>query len=58
LDLALDRMGATHTDLLPVVSRAYIHQLLGVVRLHDVLKSYGVEEGTETRMPHDAHESR
>ena len=58
LDLALDRMGATHTDLLPVVSRADIHQLLGVVRLHDVLKSYGVEEGTETRMPHDAHESR
>jgi len=51
-------MGATHTDLLPVVSRADIHQLLGVVRLHDVLKSYGVEEGTETRMPHDAHGSR
>jgi CIC family chloride channel protein len=43
LDLALDRMGATHTDLLPVVSRANIHQLLGVVRLRDVLKSYGVE---------------
>jgi len=58
LDLALDRMGATHTDLLPVVSRADIHQLLGVVRLHDVLKSYGVEEGTETRMPHDAHWAR
>jgi CIC family chloride channel protein len=45
LDLALDRMGATHTDMLPVVSRANVHQLLGVVRLHDVLKSYGVDEG-------------
>jgi CBS domain-containing protein len=44
LDLALDRMGATHTDMLPVVSRANVHQLLGVVRLHDVLKSYGVDE--------------
>lgn len=45
LDLALDRMGATHTDMLPVVSRANVHQLLGVVRLHDVLKSYGVDQG-------------
>lgn len=45
LDLALDRMGATHTDMLPVVSRANVHQLLGVVRLHDVLKSYGVDSG-------------
>ena len=48
LDLALDRMGATHTDLLPVVSRANIHQLLGVVHLHDVLKSYGVEDSGES----------
>jgi chloride channel protein, CIC family len=48
LDLALDRFGATHTDLLPVVSRANVHQLQGVVRLHDVLKSYGVEGGNET----------
>ena len=45
LDLALERMGATHTDMLPVVSRANVHQLLGVVRLHNVLKSYGVEQG-------------
>lgn len=47
LDLALDRMGATRTDLLPVVSRANVHQMLGVVRLHDVLKSYGVDEEPE-----------
>jgi CIC family chloride channel protein len=48
LDLALDRMGGTHTDLLPVVSRANIHELLGVVRLHDVLKSYGVDDSGES----------
>jgi chloride channel protein, CIC family len=45
LDVALDRLGATHTDLLPVVSRANVHQLVGVVRLRDVLKSYGVDDG-------------
>ena len=43
-DLALARMGAAHTDLLPVVSRANVHELLGVVRLQDVLESYGLEE--------------
>jgi len=42
LDLALDRMGAAHVDVLPVVSRANVHELLGVVRLQDVLESYGV----------------
>ena len=42
LDLALERMGANHVDILPVVSRADIHQLLGIVTLHDVLDSYGV----------------
>ena len=43
LDLALARMGETHADLLPVVGRANVHELLGVVRLGDVLKSYGVD---------------
>ena len=42
LDDALDRLGANHLDLLPVVSRANVHQLLGVVRLQDVLDAYGV----------------
>ncbi len=41
-DLALSRMGSTHTDLLPVVSRANVHELLGVVRFHDLLESYGL----------------
>jgi len=43
-DMALARMGATHTDLLPVVSRANVHELMGIVRLQDVLESYGLDE--------------
>lgn len=44
LDLALERMGANRIEILPVVSRADAHQLLGVVSLHDVLESYGVSQ--------------
>jgi len=44
LDEALMRMGETHADLLPVVSRGNVHELLGVVRLRDVLRLYGVEQ--------------
>ena len=43
LHLALERMGAAKLDVLPVVSRANIHHLIGVVVLSDVLNSYGVE---------------
>ncbi len=42
LDLALERMGTNQIDLLPVVSRADIHELIGIVTLHDVLDAYGV----------------
>ena len=42
LDDVLDRMGAFRVDVLPVVSRANVHQLLGVVRLQDVMEAYGV----------------
>jgi len=42
LHLALDRMGASQLDLLPVVSRANVHHLEGIVTLHDVLVLYGV----------------
>jgi CIC family chloride channel protein len=42
LHLALDRMGASQLDLLPVVSRANVHQLEGIVTLRDVLALYGV----------------
>jgi CIC family chloride channel protein len=43
LSLALDRMGAAHLDMLPVVSRADVHQLEGVVTLQDVLSFYGFD---------------
>ena len=45
LDLALDRMGQGRFDLLPVVSRANVHKLEGVVTLADILGSYGVSRG-------------
>src|SRR5258708_10741420 len=47
LDLALHRMGATGLDLLPVVSRANVHKLEGIITLRDVLGSYGV--GSQSR---------
>jgi chloride channel protein, CIC family len=47
LDDALDRMGAFRVDVLPVVSRANVHQLLGMVRLQDVLEAYGVAMKTQ-----------
>jgi CIC family chloride channel protein len=42
LSVALERMGSTHMDVLPVVSRADVHKLEGVVTLHDVLSFYGL----------------
>jgi CIC family chloride channel protein len=42
LDLALERMGANQLDVLPVVNRANVHKLEGIVTLRDVLASYGV----------------
>jgi CBS domain-containing protein len=38
----LERMGAARLELLPVVSRADVHKLLGVITLRDVLNSFGV----------------
>jgi CIC family chloride channel protein len=43
LDLALERMGAAELDVLPVVSRANIHHMLGIVLLSDVLSSFRVD---------------
>ncbi len=42
LNTALDRMGSAGLDMLPVVGRANVHQLLGVVTLDDVLALYRV----------------
>jgi chloride channel protein, CIC family len=44
LEVALERMGAARVDILPVVSRANIHDLLGILRLEDVLEFYGLKE--------------
>jgi CIC family chloride channel protein len=43
LHLALERMSSAHIDILPVVNRADVHKLEGVVTLRDVLDSYGVD---------------
>jgi CIC family chloride channel protein len=43
LSLALDKMGTAGIDILPVVSRADIHKLLGVVTLNETLKAYGLK---------------
>jgi CIC family chloride channel protein len=44
LTAALDRMGSAQIDLLPVVSRADLRKLEGVITLQDVLRVYGVGE--------------
>jgi chloride channel protein, CIC family len=41
LSVALDQLGASHLDALPVVSRADVHKLEGMVTLQDVLNLYG-----------------
>jgi chloride channel protein, CIC family len=42
LTVALERMGAAGLDALPVVSRADVRKLEGIVALQDVLKFYGL----------------
>ena len=45
-DVALERMGRSGLDLLPVVSRFDVHQLLGVVYVSDILSFYGITSST------------
>jgi CBS domain-containing protein len=42
VELALERMGTTGYNVLPVVSRANTRRLLGVVALEDILEVYGL----------------
>jgi CIC family chloride channel protein len=42
LDLALEGMGTNQIEILPVVNRADVHKLEGIVTLRDVLDAYGV----------------
>jgi CIC family chloride channel protein len=44
LDLTLERMGKARLELLPVVSRANVRKLDGVITLEDVLRAYGFDE--------------
>ncbi len=43
LHVALERMSAGRLDLIPVVSRANVRKLEGIVTLRDVLESYGFD---------------
>jgi CIC family chloride channel protein len=43
LHLALERMSAARLDVLPVVNRADVHKLEGIITLKDVLDAYGVD---------------
>jgi CIC family chloride channel protein len=42
LDLALERMGVDQLEMLPVVGRANVHELKGIVTHRDVLDAFGV----------------
>jgi CIC family chloride channel protein len=42
LELALQRLGQSGMDVIPVVSRANVRELVGIVTLGDILKRYGV----------------
>ena len=44
LHLALERLGRAGVDVLPVVSRADVHKMEGVLLLRDVLKAYGIKQ--------------
>ncbi|MEO7085306.1 MAG: chloride channel protein [Gemmatimonadaceae bacterium] len=56
LGLALTRMGATRHAVLPVVSRANVRVMTGVVTLPDILRVYGVSGGRAIRGKENAHE--
>jgi CIC family chloride channel protein len=51
LHLALDRMGSTGLDLLPIVSRANINDILGVVTLDDLLTSFHIDRVKNSAAP-------
>jgi CBS domain-containing protein len=49
LSLALERMGASGLNVIPVVSRANVRQLIGVIALADILHAYGVLKAFSSR---------
>jgi chloride channel protein, CIC family len=48
LGVALERLGTSQLDALPVVSRADVHKLEGIVTLQDVLRIYGFASSTSS----------
>ena len=53
LSLALERMGSNGLRALPVVSRANVRQLLGIVLLDDILDFYGVNQPSDESEPQE-----
>jgi len=47
LSPALTRMGTAGLDMLPVVSRGNLRELIGVVTLDDILHAYGIAKAAE-----------
>ena len=44
LDTALTRMAQSNLKVLPVVSRANVRKMIGIISLNDILQAYGLEE--------------
>jgi CIC family chloride channel protein len=53
LGLALERMGASGLNVLPVVSRANVRQLMGIVVLDDILDAYGLAKRSSPMEPNE-----
>jgi len=45
LDMAMRRLAQSGSNVLPVVSRTNLRQLVGVVSIRDIMAAYGLEEG-------------
>lgn len=53
VSVALERMGTSGYNVLPVVSRTDVRSLLGIVTLEDVLEAYGLDRVTaQPEAPH------
>jgi chloride channel protein, CIC family len=53
LSLALERMGSSGLNVLPVVSRANVRDLMGIVILDDILAAYGVAKRNNATVQHE-----
>jgi CIC family chloride channel protein len=55
LSMALERMGSSGLDVLPVVSRGNVRKLIGIIALDDILDVYGLQKRAsspeETSLP-------